>query len=244
MRSNLDGDRSGGKNLQMRMGYQLRATAAAVTLTALSPPVVTFTPTASHDVTLPDLTAAGQDGLFYCIENKAAALSGFDLTIKNSAGTAIATVRPQCNSMFIGKASNTTWGVYNGGGQSGIDGGNLMYSTSLNVVGTIPVIHRVTVAAGALGNTDVTLTYKTRVIDAWLVLTGAGVATTTLQVKNGASAVSDAMAASGSIKAVVRAATLDMTTADIAAGGTLRVTSATGATQPDAIVFVKGLLMP
>lgn len=110
-----------------------------------------------------------------------------------------------------------------------------------NVVGGIPVLHRINIAAGALGNTDVVLTHKTRVVDAWLVLKGAGVSTTTLQVKNGTSAITDAMAASGSDKAVVRCTQLDDAAWEIAAGGTLRVTSATGATQPDADVFVLGI---
>jgi hypothetical protein len=110
-----------------------------------------------------------------------------------------------------------------------------------NVIGGLEMIHRIDITAGALGNTDVTLTHKTRVIDAWLVLRGAGVATTTLQVKNGANAITDAMAASGSDQALVRAATLNDAYWEIAAGGTLRVTSATGATQPDATVFVRGI---
>lgn len=110
-----------------------------------------------------------------------------------------------------------------------------------NVIGGIPVIHRIDLAAGALADTDVTLTHKTRVIDAWLILRGAGVATTTLQVKNGANAITDAMAASGSDKALVRAATIDDAYHEIAAAGTLRVTSATGATQPDATVYVLGI---
>lgn len=110
-----------------------------------------------------------------------------------------------------------------------------------NVIGGLPVLHRINIAAGALADTDVVLTHKTRVIDAWLVLRGAGVSTTTLQVKNGANAISDAMAASGSDKAVVRAASLDDAYWEIAAGGTLRVTSAIGASQPDATVFVLGV---
>jgi hypothetical protein len=108
-----------------------------------------------------------------------------------------------------------------------------------NVVGGLEVIHRIDIVADALGDTDVVLTHKSRVIDAWLVLRGAGVSTTTLQVKNGTNAITDAMAASGSDKALVRAASLDDAAWEIAAGGTLRVTSATGATQPDATVFVR-----
>ena len=121
-----------------------------------------------------------------------------------------------------------------------LDGTAAKVVANANVIGGIPVIHQVQITAGALGNTDVVLTHKTRVVNAWLVLRGAGVATTTLQVKNGASAITDAMAASGSDQAIVRAASIDDAQYDIAAGGTLRVTSATGATQPDATVFVLG----
>ena len=110
-----------------------------------------------------------------------------------------------------------------------------------NVIGGLTVLHRIDIAAGALGNTDVTLTHKTRVLDAWLVLRGAGVSTTTLQVKNGTNAITDAMAASGSDQAIVRAASINDAYHEIAAGGTLRVTSATGATQPDAVVYVLGI---
>lgn len=110
-----------------------------------------------------------------------------------------------------------------------------------NVIGGIPVIHRVDIAAGALADTNVVITNKTRVLDAWLVLRGAGVASTTLQVKNGATAITDAMAASGTDKAVVRCATIDDAQHEISAGGTLRITSATGATQPAAVVYVLGV---
>lgn len=110
-----------------------------------------------------------------------------------------------------------------------------------NVIGALPVIHRVDITAGALGDTDVVLTHKTRVVDAWLILRGAGVATTTLTVKNGANAITNAMAASGSDTDLVRAAQINDDNHEIAAGGTLRVTSLTGATQPDATVYVSGV---
>jgi hypothetical protein len=126
-------------------------------------------------------------------------------------------------------------------GSASLNGTQVATVANANVIGGIPVVHRIDIAAGALGDTDVVLTHKTRVIDAWLVLRGAGVATTTLQVKNGANAITDAMAASGSDQAVVRAASLNDANWEIAAGGTLRVTSATGATQPDATVYVLGL---
>jgi len=108
-----------------------------------------------------------------------------------------------------------------------------------DVIGGVPVVFMVPIAAGALGNTDITVTHKIRVLDAYLILRGAGVSTTTLQVFKGATgAITDAMAASGSDTALVRAAVINDAYYEIAAGGTLRVTSATGATQPDALVVV------
>lgn len=137
------------------------------------------------------------------------------------------------------------------GGNETLDGVNLTASsvtgkvaainTTNNVVGSLPLVFRIDIAAGALANTDVITTYKIRVIDAYLVLRGAGVSTTTLQVKNGTSAITNAMAASGSDTALVRAANIDDAAYEIDAGGTLRVTSATGASQPDATVYVTAL---
>lgn len=128
-----------------------------------------------------------------------------------------------------------------GAAAAGITGLVTKFAASGNVIGAIPVIHIVTVAAGANANTDVTLTHKTRVIDAWVQLTGAGVTSATLQLKNGTNAITDKMAATGADQTVVRAGTIDDARADIAAGGTLRVTGADGATQPDAVVYVLGL---
>ena len=122
-----------------------------------------------------------------------------------------------------------------------IAGADLANVADANVIGGVPVVHRIDLAAGALADTDVVLTHKTRVIDAWLVLRGAGVASTTLQVKNGANAITNAMAASGSDTDLVRAAAINDANYEIAAAGTLRVTSATGATQPAATVYVVGI---
>lgn len=121
------------------------------------------------------------------------------------------------------------------------DGRSLNTVANVNLIGGIPVIHRIDIAAGANGDTDVILTHKTRVIDTWLILTGAGVASAVLTVKNAATAITDGMAASGSDKALVRAATIDDAQHEIAAAGTLRVTGSGGATQPAATVYVLGL---
>jgi hypothetical protein len=108
------------------------------------------------------------------------------------------------------------------------------------VIGGIPVIHPVIIAAGAVGAKNVTLTHKTRVIDAWVVMKGAGVASCTLTVGNAGNAITNAMDVSGSDQAVVRCTSINDAYYEIAGGGSLRVTTAAGATQPDCIVFVLG----
>ena len=128
-----------------------------------------------------------------------------------------------------------------GSATAGISGTVAKFVSNANPVGGIPVVHRIDLAAGALANTDVVLTHKTRVIDCWLILRGAGVASTTIQVKNTAAAISSLMAASGADQALVRTTSIDDAAHEIAAGGTLRVTSATGATQPAATVYVLGV---
>ena len=113
-----------------------------------------------------------------------------------------------------------------------------LVSSNADVLPTPKLIFRIALAAGALADTDVIMQVGVRVIDAFLILQGAGVATTTLTVKNLATAITDPMAASGADKALVRCATIDDASYEIAAGGTLRVTSATGASQPAATVYV------
>jgi len=107
-----------------------------------------------------------------------------------------------------------------------------------NAIGGLPVIHRLAAAAGANADHDITLTHKERVIDAWIVLTGAGVTSSVITIKNTANAITDAMAASGSDQALVRAATIDDAYHEIAAGGKLRVTTSGGSTAPAFVAYV------
>lgn len=95
-----------------------------------------------------------------------------------------------------------------------------------NVIGTIPLLFQIPIVGGAAGNTDVLSTHKIRVVDAWAIHTGgAGEPNDTIQVFNGAGAITDAMAWIGADTALVRAAQIDDTNHEIAAGGTLRVTT-------------------
>jgi hypothetical protein len=109
-----------------------------------------------------------------------------------------------------------------------------------NVIGGIPVLHRIPVPAGVTGNVDVTLTHKERVVDAWLVKSNAaGGGAGTIQVKNAAAAISDAMSINVADQTVVRAATIDDAAHEIAAAGTLRIARTRSAsTDETCIVYV------
>ena len=119
-----------------------------------------------------------------------------------------------------------------------LSGAEAAVVADVNVIGGIPVLHRIDIAAGALAETDVTLTHKSRVVDAWVVMTGAGVATTTLTVQNAANPITDGMDVSVADKSIVRAAEIDDDFHEIAGAGILRVKTEVGATQPACTVYV------
>lgn len=86
------------------------------------------------------------------------------------------------------------------------------------------ILYRIDVADGATGNVDVVLTYKSRVINAWVVKTvGAGGASDTITVNNGATAITDAMSINVADKTLVRAGAIDDASHEISSGGTLRI---------------------
>jgi hypothetical protein len=112
-----------------------------------------------------------------------------------------------------------------------------------NVVGGVMVTHMIHIAAGALATKNITLTNKTRILKARVILEGAGVSGTTLTVGNAGTAITNAMAVSGSDQAVIEATTIDDAHFEIGAGGVLSVTTAVGATQPACLVVVEGVVV-
>jgi len=109
-----------------------------------------------------------------------------------------------------------------------------------NAIGGMVVVHRIELASGADADHDVTLTHKERVLDAWVALKGAGTAGSIVTFKNGANAISDAIDVSGGgDKDVFRIGEIDDAQHEIAAGGTLRVsTASTGGDFPGAEAYV------
>jgi hypothetical protein len=112
-----------------------------------------------------------------------------------------------------------------------------------NVIGGIPVLFRIDTAGGATANTDVTVTHKIRVIDVWVVNTGLGTAGDTIEIYNGANAITDAIDINTADKTVGRVGTIDDAFHEIAAAGTLRVTETDGggADSPSTIVYVSAI---
>ena len=118
-----------------------------------------------------------------------------------------------------------------------IDGTIAANVADVNVIGGIPVVHRV-LASALSADVDVVLTHKTRIIDVVCVATAAGAAADTITVKNGASAITNAIDLNVVDTTVVRAGTIDNAQWEIAAGGTLRVT---GASAVNAEVIIYGI---
>lgn len=106
-----------------------------------------------------------------------------------------------------------------------------------NTEGGFQVIHRVT-ASALTGDVDVVLTHKTRVVDVICIATALGGAGDTITVKNGATAITDAIDLNVADTTVKRAGTIDDAAYAIAAGGTLRIT---GASAVSAEVVVVGI---
>jgi hypothetical protein len=118
------------------------------------------------------------------------------------------------------------------------DGTSAKVAADDGVIGALPLLFRIAIAAGALATKNVLMTHKIRVVDAWVVLAGAGVALATLTVGNAGVAITDALDVSGVDKAVIRAGAIDDAHHEVAAGANLSITTATGATQPACIVYV------
>jgi hypothetical protein len=121
---------------------------------------------------------------------------------------------------------------------AGISGLVTKFLASGNVIGGVPVIHHVHVTAGANGNTDVTLTHKTRVV-LCVAIPSTTVAASTYTLSNVGDAITDAMvvATAGTIALPT---TIDPTKTDIAAGTALRVVGGGGVTMPAGDVYVLG----
>jgi hypothetical protein len=163
--------------------------------------------------------------------NVKSAFESGNLVFRDKSGEVIATFNGATGALAVGTAltvagvtvDETTLAANNQ------TAGNVAVVADANVDGGLPILYRIT-AAALTGDVDVTLTYKSRVLDVWCVATAAGGASDTITVKNGATAITNAMDLNVSDKVMVRASTIDDAAHEIAAAGTLRVTGASAAT--------------
>jgi hypothetical protein len=118
-----------------------------------------------------------------------------------------------------------------------LDGTVAKVVADVNVIGGIPVLHRIACAA-LTGDVTVVLTHKTRVVDVWAVSTGAGGSGDTITVKNVATAITDVMDLNIADKLIARALSIDDAQHEIAAGANLVIS---GASAVNAIVYVLGV---
>lgn len=106
------------------------------------------------------------------------------------------------------------------------DGTIVAVNANANVIGSIPVVHRVTIA-DASADTDVVLTHKSRVLRFEFLNTGIGAhaSADTVQLKNVATAITDAVAKTATVNKLVAATTYDPAQVEIAAGAIMRITA-------------------
>jgi len=193
-------------------------------------------------------------GAFWYVYNNTT--GSYTVTVQGSSGTGI-TITQTCHALVWADGTNvlrmTPDTEQDGDLAAGTVPALAIEDASLNgrqaavvadsaVVGGIPVIHAVPVPAGATGDVDVTLTYQTRVAEVWLVKrNAAGGGAGTVQVKNAANAITNAMSIDVADQTVVRCGTIDDAYHTIAAAGTLRVTrTRTASTDETCLVYVLG----
>lgn len=123
-----------------------------------------------------------------------------------------------------------------------LTGASVANVANVNTVGGVAEIFRTAIPSGANGDVDITLAagHKIRVLEAGVVLKGAGTAGSLVTLKSTATAISNAIDVSGGgDKAVFRASTIDDASFEIAGGGILRWSKAsTGADFPGAEAWV------
>jgi hypothetical protein len=112
-----------------------------------------------------------------------------------------------------------------------------------NVIGGLPVVHRVAMAGGATATVNVLLTHKTRVTDVLVINKAAGTTSDTITVKNVSTAITDAISIAGGDKTIARAGTIDDAQWDVEAGTNLAVTETDGGgnDSPACDVMISGI---
>lgn len=121
------------------------------------------------------------------------------------------------------------------------DGAGAANVANSQVLGGIPVVHVFEIADAATADYDIVLTNKTEVYDVVVLKAGGTGVAVTATVKNGSTAITDAMSLNVAIKLIVRPLQVDDTNSVINAGGTLRVSIVRTTGNAACRVFVYGI---
>ena len=174
--------------------------------------------------------------------NAGAPVNGTSGTFANQAAKGALLVDQTNATLYInvGTLASPTWQSIPSSQGGAFDGAAVANVANANQGGGIVLMHRLDIADAATNDVDIVTVHKERLLDAWLVKTGgAGAAGNTIQVKNGATAITNAMDTNVADQAVVRVGTIDDASHEIAAGGTLRVTSTKAGGNAACTVYVE-----
>lgn len=105
--------------------------------------------------------------------------------------------------------------------------------------GAVPLIFWIDVPDAATGDVTVTLPFAIRVLDCWAVKTAAaGGAANTVQLKNGSTAITDALSININDQTIARATTINDAQHDVTSGTALTVTRTKAGGNAACIVYV------
>lgn len=123
-----------------------------------------------------------------------------------------------------------------------VTGAKVANVANANVIGGVPVVFRADLA-NASGDVDITSTHKVRILDAFVHVRGTnGANANTVQIFNGSNALSDAMALQNKSSGdMVRAASMVVAQQDVAATGTIKITSTKAGGDCTATIYITAI---
>lgn len=216
-------------NVVARFATTANITLASTALTAIDG----VTPVAGDIALVKDQSAPGENGLYLASASAWTRLkdatggdvikAGLKVTVAEGTVNADTFWELTTNAPITVGSTSLAFALY--ADDTGDDGRLVANTADDAVIGGIEVVHVIAIADGVTADKDVVFTHKTEILQIEVIKgANAGGASDTIQVKKGATAITDAMSINVAAKIVVRPSTVDMAQTVIAAGGTLRVT--------------------
>lgn len=199
-------------------------------VTAVSPNVLLDTIINSSSINLPrgNILVGNSSGLSYSLD------ASSDGNILIGDGNDLNPVAVS-GDILIDNAGLTTL-------QQVVSGTHCANVASDNVIGGVPVVHKLSITGGGTANYDLVMTDKTEITGIQYQFNGSGSASDTIQFFNDGDAITTAFNANQADKDTFWAADIDDLYSTIAAGGTFRCTytDSAGSDSPPMVVFIHG----